>query len=187
MNRYTRRLLCLFMLCLCCPAFAEETVWDQARWATTASFGNSYSPGNELRFGQLGLSAQWDYDQIWAHRAPENLKFKVEGSAGFASTPHTRAIISANILAVYPFDSLTCCGLRPFIEAGIGLIYTDYQVKDQGLRINFNPLLGFGGEFASLNGQRWFVTARLHHISNGELHRDNQGINSAVLQIGRHF
>ena len=166
---------------------AEESVWDQAHWAATANLGNSYSPGNEIRFAQLGLSAEWDYDQIWAHRAPENLRFKVEGAAGLAATPHGRTIISANMLAVYPLEALTCRGLRPFVEAGIGLIYTDYQVKDQGLRINFNPLLGIGGEFSSLNGQRWFVTVRLHHVSNGELHRDNHGINSIVLQIGRYF
>lgn len=167
--------------------YAEDAMWNKAHWAATASLANSYSPGNEIRFGQLGLSAEWDYDQIWAHSAPKELKFKLEGAAGLASTPHCRAIVSANMLAVYPLESLTCCGLRPFIEAGIGLIYTDYQIKDQGLRINFNPLLGIGGEFSSLNGQRWFATARLHHLSNGELHRDNHGINSVVLQIGRYF
>ena len=164
-----------------------ETIWQQAQWATTATLGNSYSPGNELRFGQLGLSATWDYAHVWAHRAPKELKFKVEGAAGLASTPHCRAIVSANMLAAYPLEALTCCGLRPFVEAGIGLIYTDYQVDNQGLRLNFNPVVGLGGEFATLSGQRWFVTARLHHLSNGELHHDNRGINSIVLQIGRHF
>nr|WP_320116591.1 acyloxyacyl hydrolase [uncultured Desulfuromonas sp.] len=187
MNRLSLMFMLLGFLILPGLLHAEETLWDQAHWAATAGIGNSYSPDNELRFTQLGVSAEWDYAHIWAHRAPQGLKFKVEGSAGLASTPHCRAIINADMLAVYPLESLTCCGLRPFVEAGIGLIYTDYQVKDQGLRVNFNPLLGIGGEFSSLTGQRWFVTARLHHVSNGELHRDNHGINSVVFQIGRYF
>jgi len=186
-TRVSVTLVLLALLSLPALSQAEESVWNKAHWAATANLANSYSPGNEIQFGQLGLSAEWNYAQIWAHRAPQKLKFKLEGAAGLASTPHCRAIISANMLAVYPLEPLTCCGLRPFIEAGIGLIYTDYQIEDQGLRINFNPLLGIGGEFSSLNGQRWFVSARLHHVSNGELHRDNHGINSVMFQVGRYF
>ncbi|RMH43391.1 MAG: acyloxyacyl hydrolase, partial [Gammaproteobacteria bacterium] len=74
----------------------------------------------------------------------------------------------------------------PYIEGGIGLIYSDFQVAGQGLRFNFNPQLGIGLD--RLTGETgWFADLRLHHISNGNLHHDNRGINSLALVTGIYF
>ncbi len=75
----------------------------------------------------------------------------------------------------------------PYVEAGIGAIYTDFKVDDQGSRINFNPQLGAGLEYPLKNGGAMTLGLRLHHISNGNLLKDNRGVNSALLMIGYLF
>ena len=166
---------------------ADDTI--APRYALTGNFATSYSPGNDIQFMQISAAALYDYDQVWPHRAPEPLRFKIEASAGLANiagTSGNRAVASANMLALYFIDPLTTTRVRPYVEAGIGIIYTDYQINDQGLRVNFNPQLGIGSEI-NLNGTPYFVAARLHHISNGGLDDDNRAINSLMLQIGQFF
>lgn len=157
------------------------------RYLMATIIGNSYSPGNDLSIYQLSAAALYDYDHVWPHKAPEPLRFKVELNAGVANYEHNRAIASANMLALYFIEPLTTITLTPYIEAGIGLIYTDYQIKDQGLRINFNPQVGVGTEIHLGNGTTYFIATRLHHISNGGLLHDNRGINSVMLQLGKFF
>ena len=159
----------------------------QSRYALAINAGQSYSPTNEIQFVQAAAIALFDYDKVWPHSAPEPLRFKVEGAVGMASTPHGRALMSLNMLALYFVEPLATSTLQPYFEAGIGVSYSDYQVEGQGSRINFNPQLGFGSEIASDDGPPWFITCRLHHLSNGGLNDDNRGINSALIQIGRFF
>lgn len=164
-----------------------QTPVNQTRYALAINGGHAYSPTNEIQFIQGAVIALFDYDKVWPHSAPEPLRFKVEATVGMAITPHGRPLMSLNMLALYFIDPLTTSTLRPYIEAGIGGIYNDFQVKGQGSRINFNPQLGFGSEIISNDGPPWFIACRLHHISNGGLDDDNRGINSALIQIGRFF
>lgn len=157
------------------------------RYSLAAVAGQSYTPTNDREFLLLSTAALFDYERIWPHRAPEALRFKVEGSAGLSTAPRTRAVVSVNIFALYYLDGLRTAALRPYAEAGIGLIYTDFQEKDQGLRLNFNPQAGLGVEIGADGASPWFAALRLHHLSNGELHRDNRGMNSLLVQIGKFF
>lgn len=164
---------------------AEEYV--STRYGMGGNLGLVYDPGGDYDFVQVNGFALFDYDAIWPHRAPEALRFKVEANAGATLEHRVRAIVSANMLALYYFDFWRTATLRPYGEAGIGLIYTDFQVNGQGLRINFNPQLGIGAEFDCGSGMPWFAALRLHHVSNAGLHKDNRGINSLVFQVGFFF
>jgi len=166
-------------------AAAEEPV--PTRFSLGASLGKTYMPTNDIEFVQVTGAVLFDYDRIWSHRAPEALRFKVEGSCGLTTTPFRRALISANMLALIFADGLKTRLLRPYAEAGIGLVYTDFRVDGQGLRFNFNPQAGLGVEVNAGDGPPWYAAIRLHHISNGGLHHDNTGINAVVLQVGRFF
>jgi lipid A 3-O-deacylase len=164
---------------------ADEHV--PTRYGMGGNFGLVYDPGGNYDFVQVNGFALFDYDAVWPHRAPEALRFKVEANAGVTVEPRVRAIVSANMLALYYFDGLRTATFRPYGEAGIGLIYTDFQVDGQGLRVNFNPQLGIGAEIERGGGPPWFAALRLHHISNAGLHKDNRGINSLVFQVGFYF
>lgn len=177
--------LLLFVLLLPWTALGEETVPD--RFGAAAVYGHAYDP-EAIDFVLVSGFALFDYDRVWPHRAPEPLRFKVEGSLGTTvARGSSQTVASAGMLALYYLDALATARLHPYAEAGIGLIYTDFQVSGQGLRVNFNPQAGVGTEIRTGDGPPWFAALRLHHVSNGGLHGDNRGINSAVLQVGRFF
>jgi len=160
---------------------------DPGRLGLALTLGHSYDPEPTFGFAQLTGVAQYDYDKVWDHPAPEPLRFKLETSLGFASyLGHRRLFSSVNMLAQY-YLAPESSRFRPYVEAGIGLIYSDFQVEGQGLRINFNPQFGIGCDYRSQAGPFYFVNFRPHHLSNGELYHDNRGINSVLVQIGRYF
>jgi hypothetical protein len=130
--------------------------------------------------------ALFDYDRVWPHRAPEDLRFKVELSAGSAIAPRTRLTASFTFLALYYLRFLSTRSLRPYVEGGIGAIFTDFQVPGQGSRFNFNPQVGIGTDIQTFSGT-YFTALRLHHVSNAALASENRGLNSVLLEVGRFF
>jgi lipid A 3-O-deacylase len=173
------------------PAYAEEDEGEdvETRFGLSLSYGNSYTPTGDIGFLLLSGMALFDYDRIWPHRAPSALRFKVEGAAGatVASEYRGKFMASMSIFALYYLDALSGKALRSYIEGGIGVIYTDFQVEGQGLRFNFNPQFGFGAEFPRESKKPYFAALRLHHISNAGLDDENKGINSIVFTLGRFF
>lgn len=162
---------------------SEEPVPN--RYGLALFFANTYKPVNDIGMVMATGIALLDYEKVWHHKAPEPLRFKVELSAGSATRDKSGFVGSANMFALYYLGRPT--SFRPYVEAGIGVIYTSFRVEGQGLRFNFNPQLGVGTEFSTGDGSTYFAAARLHHISNGGLHHDNRGINSVALQLGRLF
>jgi hypothetical protein len=167
--------------------FAEENSANEIpiRYGLAPAVGKTFDPVTDIHFVQLSGFVMWDYDRIWRHWAPDPLRFKVECAAGTTVAPETRAMISVGMMALYYLDFFSTSRLLPYLEGGIGVIYTDFQVTGQGSRFNFNPQIGFGMEFKRDSGAPFFGTIRLNHISNGGLNRENRGVNSLVLMIGR--
>lgn len=185
---HKRCVICLIAI-LGITVFRSDTVWCQGGEAPPEygiSFleGQSYSPVNDVRFSLLSGFILYDYDDIWPHNAPEALRFKVEAAAGIGGPEHDRFVASAGIMALYWLDRFSGDTARTYVEAGIGIIYTDFQLEEMGLRINFNPQAGMGVRLAD---SPWSFSLRLHHISNGGLHEDNRGINTVMLQAGWGF
>lgn len=172
-------------------AAAPQVVAEEERlpnqYGLALDYGYAFDPSPNPTFVMATGFAIYDYGSVW-HQAncPNTLRFKVEGSVGSTVTPSSDLIASVNMLAMkYP---LGLGGkVRPYGEAGIGVIYTQFRVEGQGLHFNFNPLLGAGLELPQKDGKNIFGAVRLHHISNGGLDHDNRGINSVVFQVGRMF
>jgi len=157
------------------------------RYGLAAVLGKTFDPVNDIYFTQLSGFIMWDYDKIWRHWAPEPLRFKVEGTVGLTVSPKTRAMASVGMMALYYLEFISSDRLVPYLEGGIGVVYTDFQVEGQGSRFNFNPQIGIGVEFERDSGPPVFGAVRLSHISNAGLDHDNRGVNSVVLMIGRYF
>jgi lipid A 3-O-deacylase len=179
-----------FSSLLLCPgrSLGEETEKGMGdnRYGLGLVFGNSYDPAGDIDFYMLSGSALYDYEKIWHHSAPEPLRFKVECSIGAAREKKMRLMTSLNIFALYYLDVFGD-DIKPYIEGGIGIIYTDFKIKGQGLKLNFNPQMGVGMEFNTKSKEAYFLSFRLHHISNGGIDDDNRGINSALMIFGRYF
>lgn len=163
-----------------------------SRIGFAGSWGRTFDPVSDIDIFQLTGMAIWDYDPIWRSWGPKFLKFKLEASAGAADTLGTRAVFSVAMSGLYYPDFLSANRLRTYLEGGLGVIYTDFQVKDpdppydrQGLRFNFNPIIGIGVEFKQRPGASYFASFRLSHLSNVGLKSDNRGVNSIVFLVGR--
>jgi hypothetical protein len=158
---------------------------EPTRQGLAVSCGVSYRPEG-VDFCLLTGIVLYDYDRVWWHDAPESLRFRVEYSLGAITEPATRLMASANIIAHLYYPGLNARSVRPYVEGGIGVIYTDLKVEGQGLRFNFNPLLGAGLEFGSAPAPL-FLEVRIHHISNAGLDDENTGVNSVQFMLGRWF
>ena len=165
----------------------DETGDIPTRWGLAASIGNTFDPDDDITFFQISGLIMWDYDKVWRHWAPKPLRFKVEATAGLAASPKTRGMGSIGMMALYYLESISNRRFNPYIEGGIGVIYTGFKVDGQGSRLNFNPQVGIGTELQPDAGPPYFGVLRLSHISNAGLHNDNRGVNSVVLMIGRFF
>jgi len=157
------------------------------RYGLATIIGNTYDPNDNIGFALLSGFALFDYDKIWHHAAPAPLRFKVEVSIGSTWTKEKEVMASAGILALYFLDRFAGHGFRPYVEGGIGGIYTGWKVEGQGSHLNFNPQIGIGTEFSIGSGPPFFTAVRLHHISNACLKKDNRGANSIFLVVGRFF
>ena len=170
-------------------ALAGEISSDEipTRYGLAGVFGKTFDPVGDINYLQLTGFVMWDYDRVWRHWAPDPLRFKVEGSAGLTTSPKTRGMASVGMMALHYLEFISRPRWNPYIEGGIGVIYTDFQVDGQGSRFNFNPQIGIGTEMKADSGSPFFGAIRLSHISNGGLHDDNRGVNSVVILIGRFF
>jgi len=157
------------------------------QYGMSVEYGYTYDPQQDISFLLARVFAIYDYGTVWHQDRPAALRFKVEGAAGSTLTPANDLILSANMLALYYPGRLGGEPLRPYVEGGIGAIYTQFRVKGQGLHYNFNPLLGVGCELPQKDGKNPFAAIRLHHISNAGFYHENRGVNSVELQIGRFF
>jgi len=156
------------------------------RLGITFGYGHAYDP-ETIDWYQMGAMVLWDYEDVWQHPAPDPLRFKVEASLGANGRASHDFMASAGIAAVYYLDRLRTPHLRPFIEGGIGFIYTDYRIEDQGLNWNFNPQAGVGTEIVLSSHRSLWLSVRAHHLSNGGLNSDNRGVNGILFTIGWMF
>ena len=170
-------------------SIAEEskTEYINDEYGLGLILGNTYDPVHNINFYMLSGISLYDYEKIWHHRAPDPLRFKLEYNIGMAREYRTRFMTSINMFALYYLDMFEYDEVTPYVEGGIGVIYTDFHVKGQGLKINFNPQMGMGAEFKTESRTIYFISIRLHHISNGGINKDNRGVNSGLLIIGRFF
>ncbi len=172
------------------PGFAQEkTAPIPPMTGLSLNLGYTYDPCVNIWFSQATFIKLYDYDQIWPHKAPAALRFKMEGSLGASRLDNSdiRLNTGAAVLALYYLSRFETGSIKPYVEAGVGLIYTDYRVSGQEYRFNFNPQAGLGMEIKRKNAAPWFFGVRFHHISNGGLGSSNRGQNSVVFLAGQYF
>jgi lipid A 3-O-deacylase len=182
-------ILCALLWVAGAPALAQENSekYVPDRYGLGLTIGHTVDPVGDIDFLMVTGSALFDYGKVWRHPAPRDLRFKLEASLGGSFRPSCDLMAAAGMLALFYLEPVSTQGFKPYIEGGIGLIFTEHRVEDQGLHFNFNPQIGFGSEFSFEDGATYFASLRWHHISNGGLDHENRGVNSIVLVIGRFF
>lgn len=74
--------------------------------------------------------------------------------------------------------------IAPYIEGGIGMIYTTQHTHEQGTQFNFITQAGVGLQFFLTD--TWAITGgyRFRHLSNADLSEDNEGIDHHFALMG---
>ena len=179
----------LFVSFLFLP-FTSGTASEQSdipvHTAISMKLANFLTPNNNTHYGIVTLSSLRPYTLFRNKPAHEKIRMNYELGIGYAGGEQKGTIISANMLA-HRYLTPPSKKFRPFIEGGIGIIYTEFRIPGQGLYLNFNPQIGIGFEHFNKKGNRHFVSLRFSHLSNGELDDDNKGITSIVLSFGHDF
>lgn len=164
-----------------------QRLGEPERKTGAISLASTYDPNFNISSLLVSGGVIYDHGYLWDRVRSGNTAFKLEAVAGSMLRPDIRTIASVNMLALYYPPLPPSKVARPYLEAGIGAIYTDYRVERQAYRFNFNPQVGIGTEFKGDDGSSYYFAVRLHHISNGSTNRDNQGVNSLLLQLGKFF
>ncbi len=87
----------------------------------------------------------------------------------------------ASVLPMLRFDRKAAGG-SPYIEAGVGLIYSEVRGIGLGSQINFNDSIGAGWTFTGASGNLLDLGLRVRHISHAGLWADsNKGMNTYFL------
>ncbi len=154
------------------------------RWGLTLQYGSTYNSSENLEFVNVSLVSLFNYSDVWRNSAPPALWFGLEGALGKTISPESRRMASAGFFAQYYLNALSGEALHSYVKGGVGLIFTDFQLEGQGLRINFNPQMGIGVDIGPRGKEPVFLELRVHHVSNGEFDQDNRGINSLLLVLG---
>ncbi len=150
-------------------------------------YGQSYNHEDEVDFLQLNYQSIYEFRDVWRFEPPAETKFKFEYSAGSRLRVEPRFIGSWAMLVMWFPECLQTDLFSPYLEGGAGIIYTDFRADGQGLRWNFCPQGGVGTLIHAGDGAPWFISCRIHHISNSGLDRENGGVDSVLLLVGRYF
>jgi hypothetical protein len=74
----------------------------------------------------------------------------------------------------------------PYVEAGVGVAWTDLTELDEiDRRFNFLAQWGAGLRRRTAEGDEWFAEFRYFHVSNMGTSGNNWGLNTLVLVVGR--
>ena len=74
----------------------------------------------------------------------------------------------------------------PYVEAGVGVAWTDLTELDEiDRRFNFLAQWGGGIRHRTGGGDEWFAELRYFHVSNMGTSGNNWGLNTLIVVIGR--
>lgn len=82
----------------------------------------------------------------------------------------------------YYFDTGT--RFAPYIEGGLGLLYTDLRGYSLGGHFSFMENIGLGASYFLSENLALNAMWRYRHISNANLYEDNAGLDSGVVLAG---
>jgi len=136
-----------------------------------------------------GLSL-WDGADRWFAARGISARWIIEPWAAFVRDKHGRHQTESFEIGLSPiFARLTfgACALRPFVEGGEGILYTDLRKQNLGTRMQFSSQLGAGIEYALRPDLALMLGGRFRHISNAGLSKSDPGINTIYGLIGITF
>jgi len=117
------------------------------------------------------------------HVRPKGLlEFVVEPLVNLVINPDTNAEVGCSLFLRYS-DKITA-RIAPYIEGGVGMIYTTQHTHEQGTQYNFISQAGIGIQFFLNKHVALTGGYRFRHLSNADLDKQNQGIDHHFGLVG---
>jgi len=193
MERTRRCSLLAFLVVLVSqlPAQAGDGCFDLREWGVRAGGGIDQSSGVQY-YGvhpYVGL-ALWGPIDNWLAAHHVHGLWIIEPWVAFVAD-HTGIDQTESFeIGVSPLFFRFAFGdwrLRPFLEFGEGVVYTDLRQHDYASRGQFTSELGGGLEFDLGSGRAFTLATRYRHMSNAGLALPNAGSNTLYGLVGLSF
>jgi len=176
---------------LATPPTAHAGRIEMREWGVRA--GGGVNPSSVIQYYAIhpyvGLSL-WEPATRWFEKYGMHPLWMIEPWAAYVDDDHGKHQTSSFELGVNALFFRLVFGeaaVRPFIEAGEGLVYTDLRKQDLGTRIQFTSTFGVGLEYALRPDLSVGFQIRIRHMSNAGLGSSNPGINTAFGLFGVTF
>ncbi len=160
---------------------------------TSLRFAGGINPETQIQYyaihGDIGFRL-WDRADLWLADHDVSARWIVEPWGAFVTDQHGIHQTESFEIGVSPlFGRLTfgAARLRPFVEGGEGILYTDLRKEHFGTRYQFSSQGGGGIEYEIRPGLAFTLAARLRHMSNAGISNSNHGLNTYFGLIGLTF
>jgi hypothetical protein len=187
-----RRWIVVLAVCAMMPAAAAaDEPFAVREWGVRVAGG--VDPSNIIQYYAVhpfvGFSL-WQKADRWLTERDVAGRWVIEPWAAYVRDDHGKHQTSSFEIGVSPlFARLTFGGsaVRPFIEGGEGILYTDLRKQRLGTRMQFSSQFGAGLEFALDDDRSLTIAARVRHMSNAGIASSNPGITTLFGLIGITF
>lgn len=170
------------------PLHAEDLLPRQGAWEVGLLTGYSLGlrkhaemvPIN-LRVGRTMFKGQW-----WIIPSGA-LEISAEPFVSVITSikPGTNGSIELGLgLPEFTYYFNTGTRLTPYVEGGLGVLYTDLRGYHLGGHFSFTENLGLGASYSLSDNLALHMGWRFRHISNAGLYSDNAGLESGLFLAG---
>lgn len=191
---------CFF--CVCLVLVASKTVLADTSGNKPFGKGKSYAGlqvgyGNGFRIGNtssgdgrnveyLAAFPSYGYgiSDILGEDAWYQGNVDIVGETEFFASFEPRTGSSAGVAVLLRYNFQFDKRIVPFIDAGVGVGYLDFDLRDQSDGLIFYPQAGFGVHYFLSDRLAMNVSYRLHHMSNAGSEQPNNGINANLGLFG---
>ena len=146
---------------------------------------DSDQSGEDQTLTPLGLGWHWRWDgpaSINESLQSVGLELSWQVEALGAVILGDRETVEASAVPYFRLEPSSAERWIPYLEGGVGLIYSDVRGFDLGSHFLFSDNVGAGITFVDSNEHRWGLGYRLRHISHAGLWADaNDGLNTHFL------
>jgi hypothetical protein len=181
-------MLALTLISMTGPAWAGDAWLPIDEWGLRTSGGTSFS-GKLVHIAVLPWAGftLWESADRWFADRDVRARWVVEPWVAFV---HDRRHADGFEIGVSPLAARLTFGdatLRPFVEGGEGILYTNASKNKLGIEFQFSSQIGVGLEYEIRPDLAFTLGARLRHISNAGIAHPNHGISSASGILGITF
>ncbi len=111
-----------------------------------------------------------------------DLELIIEPFANFIARPSANAEIGCSF--PFRYSVKLAPWIAPYVEVGLGFIYTTQHVHEQGSQFNFTTQLGIGSQFFLSDHYALTAGYRFRHMSNAGMDSPNRGVDFHFGIIG---